>query len=119
MAPNNAAAIAQRKIKWPLILPRPSVKLFRRLQLGFESTEWHPASIGSGWSQLSHLILRGPPHGDETSSSLAPHLHLPYLDLSHADILVDQCEVSILNVVVMIEYSTLEGAPTQRMLTYC
>jgi subtilisin family serine protease len=26
--------------------------------------------------------------------------------------------VSILNVVVMIEYSTLEGAPTQRMLTY-
>jgi hypothetical protein len=31
--------------------------------------------------------------------------------------LADQCEVSILNVVVMIEYSTLEGAPTQRMLT--
>ena len=38
-------------------------------------------------------------------------------DLSHADTLADQCEVSILNVVVMIEYSTLEGAPTQRMLT--
>ena len=58
-----------------------------------------PASIGAGWSQ---------------AAPCTPAI----FDLSHADILADRCEVSILNVVVMIEYSTLEGALTQRMLTY-
>ena len=39
MAPNKTAAIAQRKIKLLPIVPRPSVKSFRRLQLAFEPTE--------------------------------------------------------------------------------
>jgi hypothetical protein len=75
----------------------------------------HPAFMGSGRSQLSHLILRGPParQWDE----LQPRAWTPAIfDLSHADILADRSEVSILNVVVMIEYSTLGGA--QQMLTY-
>ncbi len=36
--------------------------------------------MGSSWSQLSQLILRGPRPGDATNSSLAPHVgHLPDL----------------------------------------
>jgi len=37
-------------------------------------------------------------------------------DLSHADILADRREVSILNAVVLMEYSTLEGATSLRRI---
>ena len=117
MAPNKTAAIAQRKIKLPPIVPRPSVKSFRRLQLAFEPTEC---------SILLHRIRQVAALAPDSSRSPRPamgrapasrHTLTPAIfDLSHADILADRREVSILNVVAMIEYSTLGGA--QQMLTY-
>ena len=116
MAPNKTAAIAQRKIKLPSIIPHPSVKSFRRLQLAFEPTEC---------SILLHRIRPVATLAFEFSWSPVQRRHelqpraTPWtpaiFDLSHADILADQSEVSILNVVVMIEYSTPGGA--QQMLT--
>ena len=116
MAPNKTAAIAQRKIKLPPITPRPSVKSFRRLQLAFEPTECSILLHRIGQvAALAPDSSRSPP-GNGTSEPRATTWTPAIFDLSHAEILADRREVSILNVVAMIEYSTLGGA--QLMLTY-
>ena len=118
MAPNKTAAIAQRKIKWPPIIPRPSVKSFRRLQLAFEPAECGILLHGiRPVAALAPDSSRSPARqGDELQPRAAPCTPAIF-DLPHAHILADRREVSILNMVVMIEFSTLEGTPTQQMLT--
>ena len=117
MAPNKTAAIAQRKIKLPPIIPPPSVKSFRRLQLAFEPTECR--ILLHGIRQIAAVAPDSsrPParQWDELQPRATPWTPAIF-DLSHADILADRSEVSILNVVVMIEYSTLGGG--RQMLTY-
>ena len=115
MAPNKTAAIAQRKIKLLPIVPRPSVKSFRR-QLAFEPTECSILLHGIGQiAAVAPDSSRSPVRQwDELQPRATPWTPAIF-DLSHADILADQSEVSILNVVVMIEYSTPGGA--QQMLT--
>jgi hypothetical protein len=117
VAPNKTAAIAQRKIKLPPIIPHPSVKSFRRLQLAFEPTECSILLHGIGQiAAVAPDSSRSPARQwDELQPRATPWTPAIF-DLSHADILADRSEVSILNVVVMIEYSTLGGA--QQMLTY-
>ena len=93
------------------------MKSFRRLQLAFEPTE--RSILLHGIRQIAAVAPDSsrPParQWDELQPRATPWTPAIF-DLSHADILADRSEVSILNVVVMIEYSTLGGA--QQMLTY-
>ena len=102
-----------------LILPHPSVKSFRRLQFAFEPTEC--GVLLHGIKQVAPLATDPSRSTARRWDELQPRAarRTPAIfDLSHADILEDRREVSILSLVVLIEYSTLEGAPTQGMLTY-
>jgi hypothetical protein len=114
---NNAAAIAQSRIEWWLILPHPLVKSFRRPQFAFEPTECgvllHGIKLVATLASDPSRRLAWRP--DKLQLRAAPWTPSIY-DLSHADILADRREVSILNAVVLIEYSTLEGATSLRRI---
>jgi hypothetical protein len=99
------------------LIAHPSVKLFRRLQFAFEPTECGVLLHGI---KLVATLATDPSRcptrrRDKLQPRAAPRA--PAInDLSHADILADRREVSILNAVVLIEDSTLGGTPPQRML---
>ena len=92
------------------------MRLFRRLQLAFE-----PTVCGILLHRI-RLIATLTPDSSRSATrrydGIQPRAALwtpAILDLSHAGILAEWCEVSIPNMVVVMEYSTLENPPTQRM----
>jgi hypothetical protein len=99
------------------LIAHPSVKLFRRLQFAFEPTECgvllHGIKLVATLApDPSRCLAR---RWDKLQPRAAPRTP-PIYDLSHADILADRREVSILNAVVLMEYSTLEGATSLRRI---
>jgi hypothetical protein len=99
------------------LIAHPSVKLFRRLQFAFEPTECgvllHGIKLVATLApDPSRCLAR---RWDKLQPRAAPRTPRIY-DLSHAEILADRREASILNAIVLVEYSTLEGVTSLRRI---
>jgi hypothetical protein len=116
--PNRAAVIVQRKIKRGPNSASSTVKLSRRLQFALEPTvcgillHWiRPVAILA--TEPSRFPARRRHELQPRAAPLTPAIS----DLSHAGILAERRGLSILNAVVLMENSTLEGALTPLMRT--